>query len=251
MSKIQKFIAGYREDKYKIKLNAHTKIGNAYYFHVKIPSKSQEEKNMMYDVVIKFFTNKEKCEKATHIRDYYIQFFSNSPSFIYNYAVLYKKHGFLIDNLYSKLDPRYFDKLPEKTNKDLELSYDKSIYYACQYLSEHRFKALNKLGIAMGKSLTPDSFFKEIKDFQSVKMEQELFNLEKKELRKLDRELDAHDKMKAGEKKRELDNHRKNPVMSTATNKRKIIIDRRPATKSTSTTKRVVKKTAKKSTRKS
>ena len=103
----------------------------------------------------------------------------------------------------------------------------------------------------MGKSLTPDSFFKEIKDFQSVKMEQELFNLEKKELRKLDRELDAHDKMKAGEKKRELDNHRKNPVMSTATNKRKIIIDRRPATKSTSKTKRVVKKTAKKSTRKS
>ena len=251
MSKIQKFMTGYREDKYKIKLNAHTKIGGAYYFHVKIPSKSQKEKNMMYDVVIKFFTNKEKCEKATHIRDYYIQFFSNSPSFIYSYAVLYKKHGFLIDNLYSKLDPRYFDKLPEKTNKDLDLSYDKSIYYACQYLSEHRFKALNKLGIAMGKSLTPEAFFKEIKDFQTVKLEQELFNLEKRELKKLDKELDAQDKMKTGDKKRELDNHRKNPTLSTATHKRKIIIDKRPVTKSTSSVKRVTKKTAKKSTRKS
>ena len=239
MSKIQKFMTGYREDKYKIKLNAHTKIGGAYYFHVKIPSKSQKEKNMMYDVVIKFFTNKEKCEKATHIRDYYIQFFSNSPSFIYSYAVLYKKHGFLIDNLYNKLDPRYFDKLPE------------SIYYACQYLSEHRFKALNKLGIAMGKSLTPEAFFKEIKDFQTVKLEQELFNLEKKELKKLDKELDTQDKMKTGDKKRELDNHRKNPTLSTATHKRKIIIDKRPATKSTSPVKRVTKKTAKKSTRKS
>ena len=251
MSKIQKFIAGYREDKYKIKLNAHTKIGNAYYFHVKIPSKSQEEKNMMYDVVIKFFTNKENCEKSSHIRDYYIQFFSNSPSFIYNYAVLYKKHGFLIDNLYNKLDPRYFDKLPEKTNKDLDLSYDKSIYYACQYLSEHRFKALNKLGIAMGKRLTPEAFFKEIKDLQTIKLEQELFNLEKKELKKLDRELDIQHKMQIGDKKRELDIHRKNPSMSTAAHKRKIIIGKRSATTSTLSIKRVTKKTAKKSTRKS
>ena len=79
----------------------------------------------------------------------------------------------------------------------------------------------------------------------------ELDEEQKKELKKLDKELDAQDKMKTGDKKRELDNHRKNPTLSTATHKRKIIIDKRPATKSTSPVKRVTKKTAKKSTRKS
>ena len=120
-----------------------------------------------------------------------------------------------------------------------------------EYLAKHTYKEVAKLGIAMGKKLTPEAFFKEIKDFQTVKMEQELFNLEKKELKKLDKELDANDKLKEGDKKRELDSHRKNPTMSTATHKRKIIIDKRPASKSTSSIKRSVKKTAKKSTRKS
>ena len=56
MSKIQKFMTGYRRDKYSIKLNAHTKIGGAYYFHVKIPSKSQKEKN---DLILHEFKRKK------------------------------------------------------------------------------------------------------------------------------------------------------------------------------------------------
>ena len=167
-SKLEKYKALYLTNNSKIILNAYTKIEDSYYFHVKVPSESQKDGNVYYDVVIRFFTDKPAVKSSSHLRDYYIQFFSNSPGFIYNYAVLYKNNGFLIDFLYTKMDPRYFDKLPIKTNKNLELSYDKSIYFTCRFLNEKKFKVLNKVGITLGKKLPPDKFFKEIKDFQSI-----------------------------------------------------------------------------------
>ena len=247
--KIAKYMSSYRRDKNKIKLNAHTRIEGAYYFHVKIPSESKKEHNVFYDVVIKFFTNNKDAEKSSHIRNYYIQFFSNSPGFIYNYAVLYKNHGFLIENLYRKMDPLYFDKLPEKTNPNLDLSYDKSIYYACMFLSEHRFRVLNKVGIALGKNLSPKFFFNEIKDFQTIKIEQELINLEKNSLKSVNRTLDIQEKLKKNDKKRELDIHRKKATTSTATQKRKIVINKVMSSKSTSSKPSITRKSGRKTTR--
>ena len=111
-NKLIKYNAMYNSNINKIVLNAYTKIEDSYYFHVKVPSESQKSGNVQYDVVIRFFTDNADALASSHLRNYYIQFFSNSPGFIYNYAVLYKNNGFLIDSLYTKLDPRYFDKLP-------------------------------------------------------------------------------------------------------------------------------------------
>ena len=244
-SKLSKYSTLYMENKSKIILNAHTKIEDSWYFHVKIPSESQKDGNVYYDVVIRFFTDKDSVKASTSLNDYYIQFFSNSPGFIYNYAVLYRKNGYLIDSLYTKLDPRYFDKLPIKTNSKLELSYDKSIYFTCRFLNEKKFKVLSKFGASLGKKLTPTNFFKEIKDFQSVKIENELLTLERRSLRNLSKSLDRE---KSKEDNSNIDSSRKVASFSTMKEKRTPTITKKTATNTTSLVKSIIRKTAGKST---
>ena len=112
----------------KIRIFAMCVIEDSYYIHVKIPSESQKNGKYEYDVVIRFFTDNPEILKQDTLRHYYIQFFSNSPSFMYQYAYLYKKEGFLIEALYDKIDADYIDTPPEKTNASMKTSYDKSIY---------------------------------------------------------------------------------------------------------------------------
>lgn len=231
----------YEKEKNNIKLVAYTNVEDSYFFHVKIPSKSQKADNVYYDVIIRFFTDNPELKKSTHIRDYYIQFFSNSPGFIYNYAVLYKKYGYLIEFLYNKLDPDYFDKLPENKQNKMDLSFDKSIYFACRYLSEKRFRVLNKIGIGIGRKLNPDRFFKEIDDFKTVTLNAELRNLAKMSLKDLDNDLS-----KLNNEKRINDKHRKQSTRSTNDHHVEKIV----AKKSTSTHRSIVRKSARKSTRK-
>lgn len=245
--KLEKYKSLYIENKDKIILNAHTKIEDAYYFHVKVPSASQKDGNVYYDVVIRFFTDNPEVKKSSHLRDYYIQFFSNSPGFIYNYAVLYKNYGFLIDSLYIKMDPRYFNKLPEKTNKKLEVSYDKSIYFACKFLNEKKFKVLLKFGIPFGKKLPPDKFFQEIKDFQTIKVDSFMLNMERKTRRDLSKSFDKEDSDTNGKTNSP---HKKVATTSTIQNKRDPRMVKKTATNSTATVKSIVKKTAGTSTRK-
>ena len=238
-TKLAKYKELYLANDSKIILNAHTKIEDSYYFHVKIPSVSQKDANVYYDVVIRFFTDNPAAKVSSNLRDYYIQFFSNSPGFIYNYAVLYRKEGFLIESLYTKMDPRYFDKLPIKANKTLELSYDKSIYFTCRFLYDKKFTVLNKFGAALGKKLSPDKFFDEIKDFQSIQIENTLLNMEKKSSKDITKTFNSSSN-------KPVDSHRK--VASNSTMKSNQGVVRKTATNSTSTTKSVVRKTASKST---
>ena len=250
--KLQEYEKRYQLNEQKIKLHSYTQVDNSYYFHVTIPSDSQKASGVYYDVVIRFFTNKESELKASHIRGYYIQFFSNSPGFIYNYAVLYRKHGFLIDLLYDKLDPRYFDKLPEKRNTEHTLSYDKSIYFACKFLSEHKFRVLNKMGIPFGRNLSPSKFFQEIKDFQTIKIENDLLALERKAMKDLVKSTEekAKDASKKNELLRQQDNHRKFAVKSTSPIQRVIRKIKKGATKSTSRNHPVRRKALKSTTKK-
>ena len=137
------------------------------------------------------------------------------------------------------MDPRYFDKLPIKANKTLELSYDKSIYFTCRFLYDKKFKVLNKFGASIGKKLSPDKFFDEIKDFQSIQIENTLLNMEKKSAKDISKTFNSSSNKPA-------DSHRK--VASNSTMKSNQGVVRKTATNSTSTTKSVVRKTATKST---
>lgn len=244
--KLSEYERRYAQNEQKIILNAHTVIEGSYYFHVKVPSESQKKKtgiDSYYDVVIRFFTTNPGNAASPSLVNYWIQFFSNSPGFIYKYAVLYKQEGYLIDFLYNKLDPRYFDKLPETTNKDMEISFDKSIYFACRFLKERKFQVLSKFTIPFGKRLMPTTFFKEIRDFQSVKLDGELRAFESKTIRSLQRTLGPTKPSRGA-----------SPSRTKTVSGHKVKIGpllKKVATKSTSKTVRTVRKTAQKSTRKS
>ena len=65
----------------KIKVFQCAEIEDSYYIHVKVPSESQKDGNVEYDVVIRFFTDKADVAIRDNLKSYYVQFFSNSPSF--------------------------------------------------------------------------------------------------------------------------------------------------------------------------
>ena len=185
--KIHKYDDKYREflNANKIQVVAFTEVEGAYYIHVQVPSESAKSQKYRYDVVLRFFTNDPVIEKQDHFQNYYVQFFSNSPSFIYKYAVLYKQHGALIEFLYDKLNPEYADMLPTTSNKDLEISFDKSIYYAAKYIGDHKFRYMTKLGHILHRKKSPRLFFAGIRDFETVQLERQLIAEEQRLAREM------------------------------------------------------------------
>lgn len=156
-------------DKYRntnrIKLVGVSQIDKAYFAHIVIPSESS---NTHYDVVIEFFPDEPSLTKEHTLMNYKCKFFSNSPSFIYRYAALFKKNGYLIEELYEKLDLDYVDKMPEKTNPNNDLCYDKSLFFASRYLLDHYITMLSKVGLILRRK-SFDDFAKSVKDYNYVK----------------------------------------------------------------------------------
>lgn len=187
----------YNKGKKGIKVIGYTVIEDNYLIHLQIPSESN--KKQMYDVVILFFTDENKVKRSVTFKDYYIKLFSNSPSFIFQYAAMYNQEGFLIDFLAEKTDKEYIGVLPKKPK---ELSYDKSIYFACRYLNDDKLTLLNKFGIITRHKKNPEKFFRDIKSFSDVKFTNEVKTLDKK----LDKELKENKKAKKESKKNKTKN---------------------------------------------
>lgn len=234
----------------KLQVEGFTTMEKSYYIHMKIPSSSN--KGTFYDVIIRFFPQNKSMEKELTLQNYWIQFFSNSPSFMYKYAVLYKQHGYLIENLYNKMDPKYLDTLPEKTNADMVLTYDKSLYIACKYLASHKFKLLTKLGVLTQHKKNPTKFFNDVASFSSIKLDNDLALMEKRLSRKI--ELDALEKKKSSNTKTRMVTNTSN-VYKSPLSKTNHMVAKKTAGRSTSSVSSIYHKSAKKmpshSTRKS
>lgn len=149
----------------KIKLVGVSLVDDVYYSHVLVPSETNDRVN--YDVVIQFSPSDYKCRKQNSLENYTVKFFSNCPSFIYNYAALYKRENMLIEDLYKKLGVNWSDKMPDKTNPNYNLDYDKSLYYAGTYLLEHKLSCLSKAAIFI-KRQSHNRFVESIQDFDGV-----------------------------------------------------------------------------------
>lgn len=232
----------------KIRLESFTEIEGSYYYHLTIPSESAKDSGYRYDVVIRFFATNEKVEKESTLKNYCVQFFSNSPSFIYKYAVLYKRNGALIESLYDKLNPEYADTLPENTNKTLEVSFDKSIYFSVRFLLDHSFRYLSKIGMIIRLKKAPSAFFIGIRDVETIRLERMLIT-EEKRLQKEEKRY----KEKKGPKA-PADPSKRNAIKDTLSDKANPgirVISPKKASKRTSgvsASKRVSKKTAKRTT---
>lgn len=156
----------------RIHMEACTEVDGTYLVHIKVGSDTNA--NTFYDVILHFFTDDNSVKKDVSFRRYYVKFFSNSPSFIYTYATLYKMNGIMVDALVDKLDAVYGDKLPEKSNPDLKVSFDKSIYAACRFMQDHKVSAYSKVGFLARRKKKIDKFFADVASFEDVKFKTEL-----------------------------------------------------------------------------
>ena len=166
--------------------------------HVKIPSETYSKN--FYDVVIQFTPADSKMTKAMNIEEYYVKFFSNSPSFVYKYSALYYAHDMLIDSLLGYYNEDAIKKMPEKTNSKMELFYDKSIYIACRYLLDHKKQYLSKIGISFKRTTNFNRFLKNIQDTETISINANAAQIEKNVKKTI-----VGDKKEAEENKKKTD----------------------------------------------
>ena len=241
----------------KIRVEATMILDDNYFIHLRVPSESQKGLSE-YDVVVQFFTHNEKVKREVTLKHYYVQFYSNSPGFVYKYAALYQIQGYLISSLLGKFTPGMLNTLPEKANKEFELFYDSSIYYACRYLLEHANNTMGKFNFRIFKTKPPEIFFAGIQDVEEAGISRDVASIEKSLLH----EIDAEKKLTLRQEK-ELTTrnalfrpgikakHERTLSTFKDENKRSIIKTAKKSTSGTiSSIHKVAKKTAKKSTKK-
>lgn len=148
----------------------HDKGKDDYYFHFKIPSESKGRGNT-YDVVIKL-SAPNKGNKDSMLTNYTLQFFSNSPSFIYTFAYMYNKNDMLISFLAKeKYDKVVLSKAPNIRNPQQAMTYEKTTIFALLYMIKDR-KYLNKLVVnSASKKFSEKEVLSKIRNDEQVKIQ--------------------------------------------------------------------------------
>lgn len=108
--------------------------GAVYYIHIKIPS--EVVKNFYYDVVIKFVGDAKKAGAFTKLDQYQVQFFSNDPAFVFNYAYVFKRNGLFIKELGPKMSKKAINTPAKEKNPDNQVGYVKSLYFAYLFMKQ-------------------------------------------------------------------------------------------------------------------
>ncbi|MEI2421301.1 hypothetical protein V6O07_13590, partial [Arthrospira platensis SPKY2] len=117
------------------------KNGETYYFHIIIPSETVD--NLTYDVVAKFIPPLDDHPRS--LEKYYVQFFCNSPSFMYTFAYAFEENYLFANEFEDKTEKEFLTKAPINKNPYLMLGYDKFIYMACLALSDNDLLNINEL----------------------------------------------------------------------------------------------------------
>lgn len=221
---------------HRISIAGYTTVKESYLLHIKVGSDSNP--NQFYDVIFYFFTDDPKQKKSRTLRGYKVQFFSNSPSFIYQYAALYKKEGFLIESLFDKMEALYADMMPDKANATHKLSYDKSIYSACRFMEDQKISAFSKFGIILQKKKTEEQFFRDIKDFSEVKFSSSIYETQKK----IDKKMKEDSNKKKEEKKKHVTKPGNGHKITATKTTGNVTINKIKPSKSTKKGKNVAKK---------
>jgi hypothetical protein len=150
----QEFIELLRRDRMKFFAIPYIYTNGDILFHVRIPSTEYKYNKLHYDVLFKI---KADPARKYALRD--VEFFSNSPSFIYTYAYVYYHDHIVIDEFASKLPIMSLTVAPEIRNPVESLGYEKSTYFAARYLIDgHALteQYIEKYGKKMNKLMEYD-----------------------------------------------------------------------------------------------
>ena len=101
---------------------------NRYIVYIKVPS--EKCKGFYYDVCIEFLAKDSRVIGSESIRDYFVRFYSNDPSFVFTYAYSFIQNGLFFEDLEMKMSKQARTQKATITNKKNEVGYVKSIYFA-------------------------------------------------------------------------------------------------------------------------
>ena len=109
------------------------KKNDNYIAYLKIPSEVVDK--FYYDVLIEFRPPK-KAITGTTLKDYYVRFYSNDPSFVFTFTHAFIANKIFITELSDKMSKKAIkEKAKEKNPKD-QVGYVKSLYFAYLIMSK-------------------------------------------------------------------------------------------------------------------
>ena len=106
-----------------------------YYVWFKIPS--EVIPNFYYDVVIKFYPKSNEVKLTKTLKDYYIKFYSNDPSFVFTFAYAMEKNKLFIDELAPVMSKEALKNKAKERNPKAEIGYVKSLFFAYLLMRQH------------------------------------------------------------------------------------------------------------------
>ena len=133
---------------------------NIYYTLVKVPSETIPD--FYYDVVFKFYTDAGVSDGGRDLKKYYVQFFSNDPSFVYTYAYVFIQKNLFLTELKSKLSMQVVREKPTERNPDEVVNYVKSIVFAYLFLNERGL--LNKATFGSAQEFNINELLRLVED---------------------------------------------------------------------------------------
>ncbi|MFA7156870.1 MAG: hypothetical protein WC123_04175, partial [Bacilli bacterium] len=114
---------------------------NNFYVHMKVPSEVVDR--FYYDTVIQFYTDKSELVASRTLNDYYVNFYSNDPSFVFTFAHAFIKNDIFIKDLEPKMSKLAIKKNADIKNPTNQVGYVKSLYF--EYLLMKQYGLFNKI----------------------------------------------------------------------------------------------------------
>jgi len=131
-------------------------------FHVQVPSESLD-KPFFFDVLIEIDTLSKESKKA--LLESKVRVFSNNQAFSFTYAYKANKDDLIISWLKDKFDKKALTQKPVVRNPDVLMGFEKSIYYASQFILENR---LFEKGRVKPVKLKVEELVDDIKDTSTI-----------------------------------------------------------------------------------
>lgn len=104
------------------------KLGNRFLIHIKVPSEIIPK--FYYDVIISFTTNNPALYASPSLKGYDVQFYTNSPDFVYTHCHAYVKAKLFYTPLSKRMNKLSLTKTAVERNPHDQVSYVKSIVFA-------------------------------------------------------------------------------------------------------------------------
>lgn len=111
-----------------------------YYILFKIPSEVVPD--FYYDVLVEFTAPKGELNRTT-LKNYYVKFYSNDPSFVYTFAHAFIENEMFIPEMKEKMSKEAVKKPAKEKNPMNQVGYVKSLYFA--YIIIERKGLFNKV----------------------------------------------------------------------------------------------------------